>query len=45
MSFVVGVDFLKPELVLLATARMSVTRATPDNGEKHIKAMGYILVQ
>ena len=28
MSFVVGVDILKPELVLLATTRMSVTRAT-----------------
>ena len=28
MSFVVGVDILKPELVLLATMRMSVTRAT-----------------
>ena len=45
MSFVVGVDFLKPELVLLATAIMSVTHATPDNGDKHVKAMGYILVQ
>ena len=28
MSFVVGVDILKPELVLLVTTRMSVTRAT-----------------
>ena len=28
MSFVVRVDILKPELVLLATTRMSVTRAT-----------------
>ena len=28
MSFVVGVKILKPELVLLATTRMSVTRAT-----------------
>ena len=28
MSFVVGVDLLKPELVLLATTRMGVTRAT-----------------
>ena len=28
MSFVVGVDILKPELVLLTTTRMSATRAT-----------------
>ena len=28
MSFVVGVDFLKPELVLLVTTRTSVPRAT-----------------
>ena len=28
MSFVAGVDILKPELVLLARARMGVARAT-----------------
>ena len=28
MSFVVGANFLKPELVLLATTRTSVPRAT-----------------
>ena len=69
MSFVVTFKLLKPELVLLATTRISVTRATQgsdlaqgvtltiqtrvvmrtffkkNNGDSHIKAMGYILVQ
>ena len=69
MSFVVGVDILKPELVLLAKNKNRCGSCdsrigfgtegypdasntcgneaviNPDNGDKHLKAMGYILVQ
>ena len=69
MSFVVGVDILKPELVLLAKNKSRCGSCdsrigfgtegypdasntcgneaviNPDNGDKHLKAMEYILVQ
>ena len=46
MSFVVGVDILKPELVLLVTAgRPGNLNTCGNEADKHIKAMGYILVQ